>query len=209
MGRDRELADAHRALGARARPGPAASRSSAARRGIGKTRLALELLGRARAAGARAGRAAPPPTSAAGRRSGRGSSCWRGLARELDPPPAEADWPEELAALAPSLPLRLGAPAGRAAEVPPDLARARLFEAAVELAEHATADRPLVLLFDDVHLADAPTLELLAYSRGGSQRLPVLLVLTRRTSRGATRSTRSPTPPAAAASRCASSSSSR
>ena len=64
--------------------------------------------------------------------------------------------------------------------MPPDLARARLFEAAVELAEHATADRPLVLLFDDVHLADAPTLELVAYLARRIERLPVLLVLTRR-----------------------------
>ena len=64
--------------------------------------------------------------------------------------------------------------------MPPDLARARLFEAAVELAEHATADRPLVLLFDDVHLADAPTLELAAYLARRIERLPVLLVLTRR-----------------------------
>ena len=58
---------------------------------------------------------------------------------------------------------RLGRAAVEPADVPPELARARLFEAAVELAEHATADRPLVLLFDDVHLADAPTLELAAY----------------------------------------------
>jgi tetratricopeptide (TPR) repeat protein len=37
-----------------------------------------------------------------------------------------------------------------------------------------------VLLFDDVHLADAPTLELAAYLARRIERLPVLLVLTRR-----------------------------
>jgi DNA-binding SARP family transcriptional activator len=147
--------------------------------GIGKTRLALELMARARAAGARASRCtaadlggAPP------------FAPWvellAGLARELEPPPADARWPEELARLAPSLPLRLGRPRLEPAEVPPDLARARLFEAAVELAEHATVDRPLVLLFDDVHLADGPTLELAAYLARRIERLPVLLVLTRR-----------------------------
>ena len=147
--------------------------------GIGKTRLALELLAHARAADARAARCtaadlggAPP------------FAPWvellAGLARELEPPPADARWPEELARLAPSLPLRLGRPRVEPAEVPPELARARLFEAAVELAEHATTDRPLVLLFDDVHLADAPTLELAAYLARRIERLPVLLVLTRR-----------------------------
>ena len=97
------------------------------------------------------------------------------------PPPAAAEWPEELGRLAPSLPRRLGRAAAKPSDVPPDLARARLFEAAVELAEHATLDRPLVLLIDDVHLADAPTLELAAYLARRIRDLPVLLVLTRRT----------------------------
>ena len=147
--------------------------------GIGKTRLALELVGRARADGARSARC-----TAADLGGGPPFGPWvellAGLARELDPPPAEAGWPEELARLAPSLPLRLGRPRVAPPEVPPELARARLFEAAVELAEHATADRPLVLLFDDVHLADAPTLELIAYLARRIERLPLLLVLTRR-----------------------------
>ena len=65
--------------------------------------------------------------------------------------------------------------------MPPDLARARLFEAVVELVEHATATGSLVLLLDDVHLADAPTLELAAYLARRIRDLPVLLVLTRRT----------------------------
>jgi tetratricopeptide (TPR) repeat protein len=147
--------------------------------GIGKTRLALELLSRGRAGGARSARC-----TAADLGGGPPFAPWvellAGLARELEPPPADAGWPEELARLAPSLPLRLGRPRVAPPEVPPDLARARLFEAAVELAEHATADRPLVLLFDDVHLADAPTLELIAYLARRIERLPVLLVLTRR-----------------------------
>ena len=147
--------------------------------GIGKTRLALELVSRARADGARSARC-----TAADLGGGPPFGPWvellAGLARELDPPAAEAGWPEELARLAPSLPLRLGRPRVAPPEVPPDLARARLFEAAVELAEHATADRPLVLLFDDVHLADAPTLELIAYLARRIEPLPLLLVLTRR-----------------------------
>ena len=145
--------------------------------GIGKTRLAVELLARARAGNARVGRcsaiAGAPPFAP-----------WiellAGLARELEPPPAESQWPEELGRLAPSLPRRLGRARGGPADVPGELARARLFEAAVELAEHATADRPLVLLFDDVHVADAPTLELAAYLARRIEAMPVLIVLTRR-----------------------------
>jgi DNA-binding SARP family transcriptional activator/tetratricopeptide (TPR) repeat protein len=147
--------------------------------GIGKTRLATELVARARAQGARGARCtavdfggAPP--------FGPWAELLAGLAREIDPPPADADWPEDLARLAPSLPRRLGRAAAAGADVPPDLARARLFEAAVELAEHATADRPLVLFFDDVHLADAQTIELAAYVARRIERMPVLFVLTRR-----------------------------
>ena len=168
----------HRALGSGA-AGAGGVAIIGGEAGIGKTRLALELVGRARADGARSARC-----TAADLGGGPPFGPWvellAGLARELEPPPAEAGWPEELARLAPSLPLRLGRPRVAPPEVPPELARARLFEAAVELAEHATADRPLVLLFDDVHLADAPTLELIAYLARRIERLPLLLVLTRR-----------------------------
>ena len=179
VGRDREVAELT-ALWETVRGGAGGVAMIGGEAGIGKTRLALELVSRARAANARAARCtaadlggAPP------------FAPWvellAGLARELEPPPADALSPEELARLAPSLPLRLGRPRVVPDAVPAELARARLFEAAVELAEHATADRPLVLLFDDVHLADAPTLELAAYLARRIERLPVLLVLTRRT----------------------------
>src|SRR4051794_15820397 len=146
--------------------------------GLGKTRLAAELLALARAESARAGRcnaiAGGPPFAP-----------WiellAGLARELEPPPAESQWLQELGRLAPSLPRRLGRARGSPADVPAELAPPRLFEAAVELAEYATADRPLVLLFDDVHVADAPTLELAAYLARRIESMPVLIVLTRRT----------------------------
>ena len=80
-----------------------------------------------------------------------------GLARELDAaaaptPTGRRSSPACAVAAAPARP-RARPPA----DVPPELARARLFEAAVELAEHATATAPLVLLLDDVHVADAPT----------------------------------------------------
>ncbi len=178
IGRDHDLAALIELWGA-VRGGSGGVAIIGGEAGIGKTRLALELVGRARADRARSARC-----TAADLGGGPPFGPWvellAGLARELDPPPAEAGWPEELARLAPSLPLRLGRARVAPPEVPPELARARLFEAAVELAEHATADRPLVLLFDDVHLADAPTLELIAYLARRIERLPLLLVLTRR-----------------------------
>ena len=178
VGRERELA-ALTELWETVRSGRGGVAVIGGEGGIGKTRLALELVARARAGGARAAGCAAvdlggaPPFAP-------WAELLAELARDLEPPPADAQWPEELARLAPSLPRRLGRPREAPAEVPPDLARARLFEASVELAEHATADRPLVLVFDDVHLADAPTLELAAYLARRIERLSVLLVLTRR-----------------------------
>jgi DNA-binding SARP family transcriptional activator/tetratricopeptide (TPR) repeat protein len=148
--------------------------------GIGKTRLTHEVLERAAAGGARtAGCAAlelggPAPFTL-------WAELLRDLAGELPPPDPAATWPEELAAIAPSLPRRLArASDGLPVAIVPELARARLFEAAVDAIEHACADRPLVLLFEDVHLADAASLELLAYTARRFAGLPVLALLTLR-----------------------------
>ena len=143
---------------------PARSRSSAARPGIGKTRLAARAARpRARRRGARRAlhrrstSAARPPFGAVGRAaapSSRASSSRR---------PPTRQWPEELARLAPSLPLRLGRPRRAPPTCRPSSPARGCSRPRSSCAEHATADRPLVLLFDDVHLADAPTLELIAY----------------------------------------------
>jgi DNA-binding SARP family transcriptional activator len=166
------------AVWAQAREGAGAVALLSGEGGIGKTRLALDLL--AHAETARTARATAVDLGGGAPPFGPWAELLAGLARQLDPPPAAAEWPEELGRLAPSLPRRLGRAPAKPSDVPPDLARARLFEAAVELAEHATQDRPLVLLLDDVHLADAPTLELVAYLARRIRELPVLLVLTRR-----------------------------
>jgi DNA-binding SARP family transcriptional activator/tetratricopeptide (TPR) repeat protein len=145
--------------------------------GIGKTRLAAELLDHVTAAGGRVA-----GCGALGLGGGAPFTLWAELIRDLadclPPPPESATWPEELARLVPSLPERLGrAPHAARPAGPPELERARLFEATVELVEHAA---PAALLFEDVHAADAASLELAAYvaRRIGPRR--VLLVLTRR-----------------------------
>jgi DNA-binding SARP family transcriptional activator len=168
------------ALWAHVREGGGAVALLSGEAGIGKTRLAGELLALACADGARTARGTAVDLGGA-TPFGLWIELLGDLVGGLDAPPPGARWPEELARLAPSLPRRLGRASAVPADLPPDVARGRLFEAAIELAEHASDAAPLVLLLDDVHLADAPSLELAAYVARRIERLPVLLVLTRRT----------------------------
>ncbi|MDX6646028.1 MAG: hypothetical protein QOK40_1755, partial [Miltoncostaeaceae bacterium] len=177
VGRERELgrlAEAWR--GAQSGAGSAVAISGEG--GIGKSRLAGELLELARRDGAR--------TAACGSLDlggvapfGLWAELIRDVARDLDPP-AGAGWPAEAARLAPELEGRADWSAGARAPVAPELERARLFEAVVALAEWAVRERPLLLLMEDVHLADAPSLELAGYLARRIAGQPLLMVLTRR-----------------------------
>ena len=62
----------------------------------------------------------------------------------------------------------------------PELERARLFEAVVEMIDWAAHDQPLLLLLEDVHVADASSLELAGYLARRARTLPALVVVTRR-----------------------------
>ena len=147
--------------------------------GIGKTRLATELLARARAQGARG-------AVCAGLELGGGAplGLWAELAaelgREVPAPPRESAWPDDLSRLAPELAARLGRDLAARVDVPPELERARLFEAAAELVAWAAHDRPAVLVMEDLHLVDDLSLDLAGYVARRVPRLPVLVVLTRR-----------------------------
>ncbi len=148
--------------------------------GIGKSRLAAEVADVLAAEGALVGTGAASELGASSP-----LAPWSELLRELAPllaPPADGlPWIGELGRLVPSLPGRLGAAtAGAQGAGAPELERARLFEAVVELVEHAAAGAPLVLVLEDVHGADAPSLELAAYLARRTAGLPVLMVLTRR-----------------------------
>ena len=143
--------------------------------GMGKTRLAREVLTAAAADGAR---------TATGMAGGPGAAApfalWSELLDDLlaqagplpDPSArGDGDWRMTLAAI------RTGSPAPA---TEPGLDRIRFFEATVAVLTWAARDRPLVLALEDLHAADRSSLELAAYAGRRISRLPVLLVLTRR-----------------------------
>ncbi len=147
--------------------------------GIGKTRLSSELLALCACEGAATASCAPLDLGGAAP-----FGLWSELLRKLLPaipaPPPGAAWPEDLARLVPELPSMLARPPGERAFVSPDLERSRLLEAAVAAIEWAARERPLALLLEDTHIADASSLELTGYVARRIESLPVLIVLTRR-----------------------------
>jgi DNA-binding SARP family transcriptional activator len=179
VGRDEELA-VLRGAWERAAGGEGLVVALEGEGGIGKTRLAAELLVHAGGSGARTAVCASMELGGAAP-LGLWAELLRNLAPSLQPVPAQAHWPDELAALVPSLPARLGRTAtALPAPAAPELQRARLSEAAVDALEHAAADRPLALVFEDVHLADRQSLELLGYVARRLATTRVLIVATRR-----------------------------
>ncbi|MBV9467258.1 MAG: AAA family ATPase, partial [Solirubrobacterales bacterium] len=147
--------------------------------GIGKTRLASELRLRAGASGGN--------TAACAALDLGGSapfSLWAELIRELLPllpaPPAEAAWPDDLALLAPELPVHFARSSVARAPVAPDLQQTRLFEAVVAMLAWGARERPLLLVVEDAHSADIPSLELAGYAARRVAALPVMLLITRR-----------------------------
>ena len=164
--------------------------------GIGKTRLIEELQAAARQAaawrvGARGGASGPAArmpacvvSSAAGPGPAAPFGIWADalgdLVAETGPPPADQPWTATLARIVPALASRAdGQPSGRLA-ADPQLERVRLCEAVVQFLIWASRPAPLLLAMEDLHAADAASLELIAYAGRRLNRLPVLLVLTRR-----------------------------
>jgi predicted ATPase len=64
--------------------------------------------------------------------------------------------------------------------VAPDLQRTRLFEAVVALLSWAARERPVLLVLEDVHAADRPSLELGGYVARRVAGRRIMMVLTRR-----------------------------
>ncbi len=178
IGRARELArllDVWRSV--RGRRGAVASLSGEA--GIGKTRLASELLHEVARRGALTGSCAALDLGGAAP-FGLWAELIRNLAPALEPPPVQAAWPDDLARLVPEIGGWFGRPPSERPYVSPDLERTRLLEAVVAAVEWAARERPLVLLLEDMHIADASSLELIGYVARRIASLPVMLLLTRR-----------------------------
>jgi DNA-binding SARP family transcriptional activator/tetratricopeptide (TPR) repeat protein len=178
LGRGRELAE----LEARWEAVSAGSGAAAVVRGeagIGKTRLAVELRSMARASGGLTAASAALDLGGAAP-----LSLWAELIRELLPalaaPPADAAWPDDLAVLTAELPAHFARGGPPRAAMPPDLLRTRLFEAVVALLEAAARQAPVLLVLEDVHTADAPSLELAAYVARRATGIRVMMLITRR-----------------------------
>lgn len=88
-------------------------------------------------------------------------------------------WGARPADLAPHVRYLLG---GASADVAEDSGErhARILDALRYLARHASAERPLVLAFEDIHWADEPSEEAIAALVDAVEALPVLLMLTHR-----------------------------
>ena len=178
IGREPEMAELEQTWGAAAN-GAGAAAVIRGEAGIGKTRLAGELRLRAGASGGLTA------TSAALDLGGSAPlSLWAELIRELLPgleaPPTEAAWPDDLAVLTAELPAHFARAGTPSTAVAPDLQRTRLFEAVVALLEWAARQAPLLLVLEDVHTADGPSLELAGYAARRVAGLRIMLLMTRR-----------------------------
>ena len=91
-----------------------------------------------------------------------------GLRAELGP---DAD---DLAEIVPSL--ALGDTPEVDVQVAPDTARFRLFDAVVRLCRLATADVPMVVVVDDIHVADLSSLLLLQFLAGHLDTMSLMVV---------------------------------
>jgi DNA-binding SARP family transcriptional activator len=145
--------------------------------GIGKSRLAEELIAHARVRGARI---------LVGRcwEAGGAPAYWpwvqplRAYARESDPAALSAQLGSGGVHLAQIVPeLRQYVPAlAESPSLESEGARFRLFDAAAEFFRNASRDRPIVVVLDDLHAADAPSLLLLRFLTRELGTMPVLLV---------------------------------
>jgi DNA-binding CsgD family transcriptional regulator/tetratricopeptide (TPR) repeat protein len=157
--------------------------------GVGKSRLVVELGGRARADGARVVVGHCLDLEEGGLPYAPFVDVLRTLERDLPPEDAGPLGPLRAALSRPARPGggdgdgygdgeadRLGAPPGQ----PDPLGRARTFELLLTLVERLTASGPLVLVVEDIHWADRSTLDLITLLTSGARHLPLLVVATYR-----------------------------
>jgi len=179
VGRADELSRLDQAL-AIAAAGRFAARLITGEAGIGKSRLVEAFRGRAREAGALVLEGECVPLGETGLAYGPFVAALRPLVRSLDPQrldrligPGRA----ELAHLLPDLGPPLARPSPLAdASLSATTARARLFEVMLGVLHRLAEERPLVLVMEDLHWADASTRDLLRFlvRNGRSERILVV-----------------------------------
>ncbi|MCQ4084338.1 AAA family ATPase [Streptomyces sp. RB6PN25] len=175
VGRARELKALGAAL-ARAHAGEPQALLVGGEAGVGKTRLLEEFCAAAGAAGATTAVGGCVEIGADGLPYQPISTALRVLYRSLgdELARAAAGFEDELARILPEL-----GEAGR--EGRDEFGRARLFELTARLIERLSADRTLVLAFEDLHWSDRSTRELLAHLFRAVHRARVVIVATYRT----------------------------
>ena len=182
VGREQEFAELAKAWQA-ARSGSGGAVLLEGEGGIGKTRLVEELQA--------TGRLATPDTiliagtAAAGPARASPFAIWTDALSDLmsmtGNPPEDQTWTADLARIVPALAqAKTGAGPAPRAGAEPQLDRVRLCEAVVQCVAWVSRQAPLLLAFEDLHLADTASLELIAYAGRRLSRMPVLLILTRR-----------------------------
>jgi DNA-binding SARP family transcriptional activator/tetratricopeptide (TPR) repeat protein len=182
VGREQEFAELAKAWQA-ARSGSGGAVLLEGEGGIGKTRLVEELQATARLA-------TPDTiliagTAAAGPGQASPFAIWTDALSDLmsmtGNPPEDQTWTADLARIVPALArAETGAGPAPRAGAEPQLDRVRLCEAVVQCVAWVSRQAPLLLAFEDLHLADTASLELIAYAGRRLSRMPVLLILTRR-----------------------------
>ena len=185
VGRERELAELIRAWRA-ASDGYGTAVLTEGEGGIGKTRLVAELSATAQRPAAGSEARAPTCVTVTAVGPGRAApfSIWTDALSDLvaiiGAPPEDQVPAAPLARIVPVLAGRADGPPGRRAAADPQLERVQLCEAVVQFLGWAARSSPLLLAFEDLHAADAASLELIAYAGRRISRLPVLFILTRR-----------------------------
>jgi DNA-binding CsgD family transcriptional regulator/tetratricopeptide (TPR) repeat protein len=179
IGRRTQLADLETAF-ASARRGEPATVLLGGEAGVGKSRLAAEFAGRARAAGARVLTGGCLELGAEGLPFAPFTAVLRELMRELGAPGVIellGGRTGDVARLMPDLGVPEPEPGETGVDVYPGEGRGRLFEQVLTLLEQLGEQGPVVLVVEDLHWADRSTRDLLSFLVSDQRALPGVLII--------------------------------